>query len=663
MVAWLAVLAAMGVAGWFTGKGMHQSALAKQAGVDEQRSKRQQPMVKRIPYPADSAEARWMEEVRLAGPGDYEELCMQCRRIFSDSMTGYPYTPETADAMRWVMGQWYLADREGFLEKGPAIHTDAFAEVVVGLDPGLAVDLMIIDPDLEVNPFDRDGERLGHCIALCLLKYHPDLLIQQDWHEQNLGDVMDVFAWNDAIEELARKDVMKAAAIYKLAHCGRDEELANGLHRMLRHWDTTDPRRKEWLGSLEHPRLKYMAYQAHWELLSQTDPMQAIEEMFEVELTYEERWQVDISMVVLRRCAQKDPSGSIRLLKRIEDDFVAHPESSFDGESPAMKAWAASNPFSQHSDGHEHREWVEEGEVRYELVELMMRDLPDEPSELFTALRKLTADAGVGDALWRQRFEGSFIIEKARYWSVENCLTAAQQWKPLVYKDGQDWVMRTLAMRAAERDPRKIIHDLERYPNADKGVFLREAIAELSAADSELGLSLLPEVPVEIWTEHLGWSLSRDPETYASFVVERAAEANPAILHAFAQGWADDDPQAAAVWVLSLDDSKGMESAMSGLIEEWVKFDPDPMLDWVGKLPEGNVKESASESLVKALINEEPIMALEWANSITDPVRRAKSYENIAKQWEDAPEYFQEAHRRIRQEAGLPPLEEQGGEP
>ena len=170
---------------------------------------------------------------------------------------------------------------------------------------------------------------------------------------------------------------------------------------------------------------------------------------------------------------------------------------------------------------------------------------------------------------------------------------------------------------------------------------------------------------IEIWDSNLGWHLSSEPERFAATVVSRANEQSleaMETLKAFSRGWVEDDPAAAAAWSLSLTDPNSMNVAIGGLVESWMRFDPDSTLGWADALPVGAARDAASQALVTALMDEDPEVAWHWVEAIADSGQREETYQQLAVNWEDAPEAFHLAHQRAREEAGLPPIEQEGGD-
>ena len=61
-------------------------------------------------------------------------------------------------------------------------------------------------------------------------------------------------------------------------------------------------------------------------------------------------------------------------------------------------------------------------------------------------------------------------------------------------------------------------------------------------------------------------------------------------------------------------------------------------------------------------MDEDPEVAWHWVEAIADSGQREETYQQLAVNWEDAPEAFHLAHQRAREEAGLPPIEQEGGD-
>jgi hypothetical protein len=113
-----------------------------------------------------------------------------------------------------------------------------------------------------------------------------------------------------------------------------------------------------------------------------------------------------------------------------------------------------------------------------------------------------------------------------------------------------------------------------------------------------------------------------DPGKWIKRLGELPAEQRLNATNGLAQGWAQNDPEAAANWVLSLPEGQQRDTAFSPIASTWAGHDPQGAANWVNSLPAGKDRDIATQGIVAALSESQPDSAWTWALSIGSEEQR-----------------------------------------
>lgn len=129
-----------------------------------------------------------------------------------------------------------------------------------------------------------------------------------------------------------------------------------------------------------------------------------------------------------------------------------------------------------------------------------------------------------------------------------------------------------------------------------------------------------------------GMLFRSDPARARQWVSQlQSVNARKTANSAIAQGWALDDPAAAARWAASLPaDERG--NAVGGAARLWAKEDPKAAGDFLNSLG-GAMRDEAVGFFSVTLAYEDSSLAFTWAATISDLSLRQKSEETIASEW------------------------------
>lgn len=656
---WLALLVASAAGGWYCGRSQRifHTAAAGAASTNPDTGVTRD--ASRPPFPAGSPRALWMERVKTAKPADFPKLNLEWNEVFPEDDRYEEYhVPNAFAALRWMMAMWLVKDPDGFIKAvsdAECPNSYYAAETMVELMPEKAAEWIF-----EPHHHGFDEFFIGD-IARALAENHPALYLKMN--PEGTIELTSNYSddWKTAITNLAKTDAVAAGNACLRWKVENGHNIAyDAFLEVAAAWKPGDPPISEWANAIAEPKLRNLANHAWVSALAATDPKAALEELYRVKLEDDNDLNRDAPSEVLKQLALADPLAALKLMKDVEDVFSKHRRGPFVEPSPEEKAEKTSIPFSDLSPGRYARgDQVEDNGVRFVVLNTAAEKLPDDPAELIAAIRKLTHETD-GDASWKLGVEAYLIRSKSARWSVDDCLAAASQWAAESNATHDDATLKELSARAATEDPEKSLSMLDTFPEQARSFLTGEIIQRLPSSDTARRIELLGQFPEARWNRELGETLGRDGGDYAPLVATLPLDTSREVVHAFAQKWAEQNPEAVAEWLESLPAEAGQQVAAEGLADGWVRYDADAATAWAESLSDGSVRDVVAESISYWFSMGHSADAWRWAEAITDPKIRAKAYNQVAIYWRiDVPEKFRAAHDKARQEAGLPAYERQ----
>jgi hypothetical protein len=94
--------------------------------------------------------------------------------------------------------------------------------------------------------------------------------------------------------------------------------------------------------------------------------------------------------------------------------------------------------------------------------------------------------------------------------------------------------------------------------------------------------------------------------------------------------WAQQDPVAAANWVLTLGSAQEQSRSMNEVMRQWTREDASAAANWIHALEPGTSRDSAVAGLAQALVGREPQTAISWINTINDEAIRTRTLQRIS---------------------------------
>ncbi len=632
-IAWLAAVVVAAVGGWFWGRALlvsHQGAPPVPA-----RSQARQ-----TSFASGSAEGRWLKAVKEAKKEDFPRLLEEWKTLFPEGENYLEGRPE--NALCWIFAMWLVKDSEGFLNAvtAPDYEYSHWAvQVLVQLKPEQAADLLFgpAHGNLERHFLFDGAKELAARHPALYLKLNPSGTVDLT---PGIGSYDS--DWYTAIANLAKTDAVAAAKACLGWKVENDPaSISQALESVAAAWKTTDPSIREWINGITDPKLRNFANHARLCVLAEKDPRAALAELYSTKLEDAER--IDAPREILTQLGKADPIAALKLMKDVEEIFP-EPIDPFAEPPPKEESERGANPFNElGSDG-----------VRDAVLDAVVGNLPNDPSQFFGALHQLSAEMGGGDSAWQRGVEAALVRLKSESWSADECLTVANLWAVGLNGERDEATMQQLAKRAAHVNPELAFASLVQLPAAAQPAFAAELIKQDHASDAAQIIALLSHLTAAQWNDDLGKALGNHPEDYASVIASLPAEITLKARESFLEKWGARDPEAAAQWLASLPEDTASSPAAKALARAWVIYDEYGVSEWAATLPSGPNRDAVAATLAYSIAKTQPDEAWQWVSSIADPMARIKALTDLDYRWQyDAPLEFRAALDEARRADGM----------
>jgi hypothetical protein len=637
---WLALTVAAAVGGWFSGRSWIVVEKPPAEATMSPLSRRNEAVLA-----PDSPKGQWTRRVQEATPADFPRLLVEWRTLFPETENGIEGQPE--HALRWLLAQWLVNDREGLVK---LVWDDGFdgsyyaAQVIAKLNPELAVDLLGKMGALRANQF------FVNILASELAKNQPALYLKLDpdgTKDFTPGDSMWENSWELSIHSLAGTDPMAAANAWKKRKLeNNDDQVLQSLVPAFVAWREGDPPIKDWVGQIEDPEIRELAQHARLMTLARKDPHAALSELYSTPLQKNNDLREDGPHEVLAQLAKQDFPAALRLLKETSPLF--HPSDPFSEPSDEASK-PRGNPFISHANM---GDTPEDNWMRSVIVREAAGHLPENPDDMIAALHQLRTQMG-GDSPWQRKIEAELIRIACENHSTDYCLATARLWDAVLGGGRDDETFQSLAARTVATDPDRAEAALDSLPEATRASFAAEIVKRLPPEETGRRLALLDRLTPAQWDEKLGAKLGENAADYADAIAALPGDTTQGARAAFMEKWAQNDPDAAIRWfdTLPMDDAAG--PAALGLFKGWVDYDKAAAVAWAETLPNGQARQAVALEVVHEIAGNSPREAWRWAASITDPKVRAWAYNTISVGRDDEPETFRKEHEAVLRAAGM----------
>ena len=204
----------------------------------------------------------------------------------------------------------------------------------------------------------------------------------------------------------------------------------------------------------------------------------------------------------------------------------------------------------------------------------------------------------------------------------------------------RDWVQPTLVSRWVEVDADTAVAWVRALPQRQQREFL------LEAAFAALGLKN-PATALRVMTEHqrfdpdedvVGWVFDGwaqdDPQSaaVAALTLPKESDRNVA-LQAALRKWAVHSPEAALAWLERSPEREGFNSDVDTVFHLWAEQHPIAAGEWLNTLPPGEQRDEVAGTFAKLIVENDPEAAFAWAASIGDPEQRESSVRKTLTTW------------------------------
>ena len=648
-ILWLALVAGSCFGGWFSGKAfVNNGNGAAEARIQGKRHERSSA----ADFAAGTPRGSWMEKVRKAGPGNMPLLLAEAGKLFPEGADGYG--PVEENALRWFFAMWMAKDRNGFLEViiDPEFHHSYWAaQALVAVDPEWAAELLRGGLRGRMDEFfvGQIASELAEKSPAVYLTLNPDGKFKAaEYH----GD-----DWETAITSLAKTDALAAANAWlgwKMENAPRS--LCATFLAIAESWKAGDGSLAGWVDGIKDTKIRNLAHHMRISAMAKEDPHAALAELYRAKLEDDNDIDRDAPREVLARLAEADPLAALKLMEDLESMFSKSGEYQIPDPFAEETPGGSSNPFRSLGPGiFGGGGGVENNGVRYVVLQHLAKSLPDDPARFWDKLHGYRTAMGDGQSDWQRGVEAGLIRVKSEGWSADVCLQVAIRWAAETGGKGDDATFRELAKRAASLNPGAVMNALDQLPEASRGQFAAEAIKRLPDTHAEQRVALLDKVPAEQWDEELAKSLGRNGADYAPVIASLPVQRTLVARRAFASGWGDGDPEAAAAWTQSLPDDAGAAASAAGLAETWASYDEYAASAWAASLPAGQMRDGAAASLAESFSRRDPESAWQWAASVSDLETRAEALTSVVYRWRhDTPAALRVEMTEARLAAGLP---------
>lgn len=621
-------------------------------------------------FAADSPKGKWNARVKSATPSDFPRLLKEWETLFPENENGIEGQPE--HALRWLMAQWLVNDREGFVK----VVTDREfnwtfvpSELIARLNPELAVELLGKTSRIGTDQYFISD------LASELAKNQPALYLGLDpdgTKDFTPGDMMSENDWEFAIHALAKDDPVAAASAWgKRKLENNDNQVLEALLPVLEAWRDGDPPIKDWVDQLDDPELREIAQHARLMALARKNPHAALAELYATPFERNNDLREGAPSEVLVQLAKQDFPAALRLLKETSPLF--HPRDLFSEEpsDPSDARGDVSDPFAEPPDetppppptpsGPPPNPFVanasmedspEDNWMRSVILNEAADHLPDNPEEMIAALRQLRTQMG-GDGPWQRKIEAELLRRACGGFSVDSCLAIARLWDAELCGGRDDKTFQSLAARTAASDPDKAEAVLASLPETARAPFAAEIVKRLPPEETGRRLALLDRLTAAQWDKTLGESLGTHAADYTDAIAALPGTTTSGAREAFMEKWVQNDPDAAMQWFSSLPHDEAAGPAALGLFKGWVGFDKSAAVTWAETLPDGPARQAVALDVVHEIAGNSPHEAWRWAASINDPKVRAWAYNTISVSRDDEPEAFRKEHQAVLDAAGM----------
>jgi hypothetical protein len=125
-----------------------------------------------------------------------------------------------------------------------------------------------------------------------------------------------------------------------------------------------------------------------------------------------------------------------------------------------------------------------------------------------------------------------------------------------------------------------------------------------------------------------------DPNAAAEWAARfPAGETRSQAIPAIATAWAELEPEKAVAWTLGLPDSPEQRQALDDSVRAWTALSPENLGTWVGQQPQNEATDHLRNIAAGALIESNPQQAMTMAAGISDPARREHSLSRLFNRW------------------------------
>lgn len=97
--------------------------------------------------------------------------------------------------------------------------------------------------------------------------------------------------------------------------------------------------------------------------------------------------------------------------------------------------------------------------------------------------------------------------------------------------------------------------------------------------------------------------------------------------------WSDNDPSAAAEWLMTQPAGKRRDGSIDYLMQRWAVQDPAAAQTWLEKLPAGAGRDEGALMVAERIRDQDPAGAVKWAASISSDRRREEALSTTLSRW------------------------------
>ena len=210
------------------------------------------------------------------------------------------------------------------------------------------------------------------------------------------------------------------------------------------------------------------------------------------------------------------------------------------------------------------------------------------------------------------RAESSVSHEDRIFDRLEELMEGGAEWGSLA---GEAAVESAAANVGVMGSDRPLIAALAGWVDTDveaAQTWVRALDATQARRRSEIARAFLSALPAD------------DHESRKAWVAEFADDA--AMITQFVSSWSESDSQAAASWLIGLEETDGRRAGLELVMRKWTRTDPETASSFVVQLDGGPARDTAVRALVTAVSADDPERARLWAETISDENLRQKAF-------------------------------------